>query len=62
MTDLDDDALLVARLFHLIECPPSPMPYSRFGERHRTGHNRKAKQFLAGLRNAGKTLTDIKEA
>lgn len=60
MSDLDPDAVqVVAQVLHLTDCPPRLVPESR---RHHEDHERYAKQLLAGLRNAGYTLTSAKEA
>jgi hypothetical protein len=56
MTPDPDHVRVLELSFHIIDCQPA-MPYERYGEKHRKGHNRRAKEFLARIQNAGYTLT-----
>ena len=57
MTPDPDHQRVTERLLHVIDCPPSPVPYERCGKEHRERHKRFAKQLLAGYQNSGYTLT-----
>lgn len=63
MTDLDPDHVqVVTAQVHDIWCLPGSLPIARYSKTHLGVDERLAKHLLAGLDNAGYTLTTKEEA
>ena len=57
-----DDVALIARVRRRIDClPHAATPQRHWSPAHERADVRWAEQFLAGVRVAGRSLTDIKE-
>lgn len=62
MSSPDPDHVSVLRSqLHTVECLPDAAPSTRWSSAHDRRDEKKAEKLLTGLRNAGYTLTTLKE-